>query len=203
MQKRGRILIVDDERVMRESLSRVLEEAGYSAVAAASGEEALGAFAAHRPDLVLLDVMMPGLDGYATCVEMRKLDREAPVVFLSALDSDVDQIKGLEAGADDYVSKVSSERLLLARIEKAIARSVRFSAISAPPSMTRTEAGIFRLLESKRGAYFTYREIFDAICGEGYVADEGAIRVHVSHLRKKLPSGLSIEAKRGLGYALR
>lgn len=188
---------------MRESLSRVLEEAGYSAVAAASGEEALGAFAAHRPDLVLLDVMMPGLDGYATCVEMRKLDREAPVVFLSALDSDVDQIKGLEAGADDYVSKVSSERLLLARIEKAIARSARFSAISAPASMTRTEAGIFRLLESKRGTYFSYREIFDAICGEGYVADEGAIRVHVSHLRKKLPSGLSIEAKRGLGYALR
>lgn len=202
MEKREQILLVDDERIIRESLSAVLTKTGYSVASVASGEDALGSFVAHRPDLVLLDVMMPGLDGYSTCAEMRKLDRETPIVFLSALDSDIDQIRGLKAGADDYVPKASSEALLLARIEKALARADRFSAISAPTSMTKTEADIFRLLESERGRYFSYREIFDAICGAGYVADEGAIRVHVSHMRKKLPPGQVIESRRGIGYAL-
>lgn len=196
------VLLVDDERAVRASLSAVLADAGFAVKTARSGAEALRLFRAARPDLVLLDVMMPVLDGFAVCAEMRRDDRETPIVFLSAYDGERDQIRGLEVGADDYVSKSASAALLVARIQKAIARADRFSRQDAPESMTKTEADIFRLLESDTGRFFSYHEIFDAICGEGYRADERAIRVHMSHLRRKLPDGLALVARRGAGYAL-
>ena len=194
--------MVDDERTIRDSLSRLLREAGFEVRVAATGAAGVAAFGERRPDLVLLDVMMPGMDGYAVCKAMRSVDRETPIVFLSALDAEDDQIRGLEAGADDYVSKTASPALLEARIRKALERADRFSKMDAPAAMTKTEADIYRLLESDRGKFFSYREIFSAVCGEGYFADEGAIRVHVSNMRKKLPDGESLVAKRGVGYAL-
>lgn len=196
------ILLIDDERVMRDAFRRLLEGEGFAVRTASDGRQGLAAFSERRPDLVLLDVMMPTMNGYETAAEMRKLDRETPILFLSALDSDDDQVRGLEVGADDYVAKTASASLLLARIRKALVRADRFSTADAPESMTRTEADIYRLLDSDRGAYFGYRRIFEAICGDGYVADEGAVRVHVSNMRKKLPHGERIVAKRGFGYAL-
>jgi len=199
---RQKILLVDDDRAVRTSLAASLSDAGYDVQCVRSGDEALQAIGESRPDLVLLDVMMPGRDGFSTCAEIRRVDRETPVVFLSALDEERDQIRGLELGADDYVSKSASKAMLRARIRKALDRAAHFSRIDAPPSMTKTEAAIFRLLASERGRFFTYREIFAAICGEGYVGDEAAIRVHVSHMRRKIPPGLSFAARRGVGYAL-
>ena len=196
------ILLVDDERTIRDSLSRLLREAGFSVRVAANGAAGVEAFRERRPDLVLLDVMMPGMDGYAVCEAMRCADRETPIVFLSALDAEDDQIRGLDAGADDYVSKTASPALLEARIRKALERADRFSKMDAPAAMTKTEADIYRLLESDRGRFFSYREIFSAVCGEGYYADEGAIRVHVSNMRKKLSSGERLVAKRCVGYSL-
>ena len=196
------ILLVDDERTIRGSLSRLLREAGFSVRVAANGAAGVEAFRSRRPDLVLLDVMMPGMDGYAVCEAMRSADRETPIVFLSALDAEDDQIRGLDAGADDYVSKTASPALLEARIRKALERADRFSKMDAPAAMTKTEADIYRLLESDCGRFFSYREIFSAVCGEGYFADEGAIRVHVSNMRKKLPADERLVAKRGVGYAL-
>ena len=196
------ILLAEDERVIRESLKRLLEANGYIVRAAPNGERALALYRERRPDLVLLDVMMPGMDGYAACKAMRSVDRETPIVFLSALDAEDDQIRGLEAGADDYVSKTASPALLEARIRKALERADRFSKMDAPAAMTKTEADIYRLLESDCGRFFSYREIFSAVCGEGYFADEGAIRVHVSNMRKKLSDGERLVAKRGVGYAL-
>ncbi len=196
------VLLVDDERSVRQHLSRFLEDNGCRVRAAANGLAALEAFVQERPDLVLLDVMMPKMDGYETCRAIRRLDRETPVVFLSAKDSDDDQIRGLDAGADDYVPKSASEPLLLARIAKALERSDRFSKIAAPVSMTKAQADIYRLLESDRGRHFSYHEIFAATRGEGFVADEGAVRVHISNLRRKLPPGEAIVSKRGLGFAL-
>ena len=99
------ILLVDDERSIRDSLSCQLREAGFTVRVAATGAAGVAAFGERRPDLVLLDVMMPGMDGYAVCEAMRCADRETPIVFLSALDAEEDQIRGLDAGADDYVSK--------------------------------------------------------------------------------------------------
>ena len=196
------ILLVDDERTIRDSLSRLLREAGFSVRVAANGAAGVEVFRERRPDLVLLDVMMPGMDGYAACALMRSVDRETPIVFLSALDAEDDQIRGLDAGADDYVSKTASPALLEARIRKALERADRFSKMDAPAAMTKTEADIYRLLESDRGRFFSYREIFSAVCGEGYYADEGAIRVHVSNMRKKLPADECLVAKRGVGYSL-
>ena len=196
------ILLVDDERAIRDSLSRLLREAGFTVRVAANGAAGVEAFRERRPDLVLLDVMMPGMDGYAVCEAMRSADRETPIVFLSALDAEDDQIRGLDAGADDYVSKTASPALLEARIRKALERADRFSKMDAPATMTKTEADIYRLLESDCGRFFSYREIFSAVCGEGYFADEGAIRVHVSNMRKKLPADERLVAKRGVGYAL-
>lgn len=196
------ILLVDDDRAVRMSLAAMLVDAGFDVKVARSGAEALRSFRTSRPELVLLDVMMPGLDGFTVCEEMRRDDRETPIVFLSACDGERNQIRGLDVGADDYVSKSASAALLVARIRKAIIRADRFSRQDAPASMTKTEADIFRLLESDCGRFFTYHEIFAAICGEGYRADERAIRVHMSHLRRKLPDGLSLVARRGAGYAL-
>lgn len=196
------ILLIDDERTIRESLSRLLREAGFTVRIASNGEAGVETFHERRPDLVLLDVMMPGMDGYAACAAMRSADRETPIVFLSALDAEDDQIRGLDAGADDYVSKTASPALLEARIRKALERADRFSKMDAPATMTKTEADIYRLLESDCGRFFSYREIFSAVCGEGYFADEGAIRVHVSNMRKKLPADERLVAKRGVGYAL-
>lgn len=197
-----KILIVDDERVIRESYKAVLEQEDFVVRTAPDGEQGVAAFAEQRPDLVLMDVMMPKLDGYQAAEAMRRLDRETPIVFLSALDADEDQIRGFEVGADDYVVKTASNAILLARVRKALARARRFASLDAPSEMTRIQADIFRLLASERGRFFSYREIFAAICGEGYYHDEGVIRTHVSRLRASLPEGLAIEAKRGRGYAL-
>ena len=182
------ILLVDDERSIRDSLSCQLREAGFTVRVAANGAAGVEVFRERRPDLVLLDVMMPGMDGYAVCEAMRCADRETPIVFLSALDAEDDQIRGLAAGADDYVSKTASPALLEARIRKALERADRFSKMDAPAAMTKTEADIYRLLESDRGRFFSYREIFSAVCGEGYYADEGA-----ENLRRPLSKSSSLD----------
>lgn len=196
------VLVAEDERHLREEYARLFSSHGFVVRTVGDGRHAIEGFRTHHPDVVLLDVMMPILDGYAACREIRKLDREVPILFLSALDRDEDQIAGLEAGADDYVSKEASEEMLVARVKSAIARSRRLVACEAPSDLTKTEANIYRLLKTAPGKIFSYREIFAAIVGEGYYADEGSLRSHISHLRKKLPRGVKIEAKRGQGFCL-
>ena len=196
------ILIVDDERMIRAGLARLLSGAGFAVREARDGKSALAAVAERRPDLVLLDVMMPGMDGFEVCEKLLAAERDLPVVFLTAKDSESDQVRGLEVGADDFLSKTVGEEVLLARVRKALARTARLAASVAPNEMTKTEADIYRLLSSARGKWFSYREIFNSIRGEGYYGDEGAIRSHVSRLREKLPSGEQIDSKRGRGYTL-
>ena len=196
------ILIVDDERMIRAGMSQLLSCAGFVVREARDGKSALAAVAERRPDLVLLDIMMPGMDGFEVCETILASDRDLPVVFLTAKDSESDQVRGLEVGADDFLSKTVGEEVLLARVRKALARTARLAASVAPSEMTKTEADIYRLLSSARGKWFTYREIFNSIRGEGYYGDEGAVRTQMSRLREKLPSGEKIESKRGFGYAL-
>lgn len=196
------ILVAEDERRLRDEYEKLFESCGFFVRTVGDGVHAVEAFRTQPPDVVILDVMMPILDGYATCREIRKLDREVPILFLSALDRDEDQISGLEAGADDYVSKTASVEMLVARVKSAIARSKRLIACEAPSNLTKTEANIYRLLKTVPGKIFSYREIFAAIVGEGYYADEGSLRSHISHLRKKLPRGVKIEARRGQGFCL-
>ena len=196
------ILVVDDELSIRRGLAAMLENAGYSVRTARDGIAAFGAIRSKRPNLMLLDVMMPLMDGFKVCEEIRKRDRDLPIVFLTAKDADEDQVRGLEVGADDFVSKSSDSSVLLVRIRKALERADRLLGNAAPDNLTKTEADIFRLLASERGRYFTAMEIFAAIRGEGYAGDEGNMRSHVSRLRGKLPQGVTIDAMRGRGYAL-
>lgn len=197
------ILIVDDESVIREGLEVLFASSGYCTRTVSNGNAALTAIADKCPDVVLLDVMMPGMDGYTVCGRIRAKERDLPIVFLTAKDSDADQIRGLDLGADDYLSKTASPGLILARVRRTLARNRQFRNLAVPSDLTRTEASIYRLLKDGRGRLFSYREIFASICGEGYYADEGAIRSHVSRLRVKLASlGETIESRRGRGYRL-
>ena len=196
------ILIVDDERMIRAGLAQLLSGAGFAVREARDGKSALAAVAERRPDLVLLDIMMPGMDGFEVCEKLLAAERDLPVIFLTAKDSESDQVRGLEVGADDFLSKTVGEEVLLARVRKALVRVARLSAGPAPSACSKTEADIYRLLSSARGKWFSYREIFNSIRGEGYYGDEGAVRTQMSRLREKLPSGEKIESKRGFGYAL-
>ena len=196
------ILIVDDERTIRAGLAQLLSSAGFAVREARDGRSAFAAVAERRPDLVLLDVMMPGMDGFKVCKKLLESDRDLPVVFLTAKDSESDQVRGREVGADDFLSKTVGDEVLLARVRKALARVRRLAETPAPSEMTKTEADIYRLLSSARGKWFSYREIFNSIRGEGYYGDEGAVRTQMSRLREKLPPGEKVESKRGFGYAL-
>lgn len=125
------ILVVEDADSIREGLALLLEGEGYAVRTAPDGEAALAAFRERRPSIVLLDVMMPGVNGYAVCREIRKTDPSTPVVFLTARDGDADELRGMEAGADDYVPKTASEPVLLAHIAAA-ARRIERRAATAP-----------------------------------------------------------------------
>lgn len=196
------ILVVDDELAIRKGLRALLEASGYEVRTARDGAGALTAVRAKRPNLVLLDVMMPVLDGFSACAAIRRNDRDLPIVFLTAKDADEDQVKGLEVGADDFVSKGAVDSVLLARIKNAIERGARLAGNAAPENLTKTEADIYRLLASEIGRHFSVIEIFSAIRGVGCVPSDGNLRTHMSRLRSKLPSGLSVDVVRGRGYAL-
>jgi DNA-binding response OmpR family regulator len=180
-----------------------------------------------RPDLVLLDVMMPKCNGFTACTEIRRIDRTVPVVFLTALDSEADLVRGLGLGGDDYISKSAGEGEKLARIRAALARADAFEEQSSAgrivlgrivadvdslsvmerrrriAQLTRTEGDILRVLASRRGNIVSRPELIDALRGTGYVCEEGMLYVHVSNLRRKLASAAGmIESERCAGYRL-
>ena len=117
------ILLADDERVFRSGMKALLESEGFAVRTARDGEAAVRKFAERVPDVVILDVMMPRMNGFRACEEIRKTDRRVPVVFLTAKDGEVDQVRALGLGADDYVSKSAPEALLVARIRRAVERA--------------------------------------------------------------------------------
>lgn len=224
------ILIVDDERTLRESLGKVLAGEGHAVRTARDGEEALRLLSEKRPDLVLLDVLMPKLNGFRTCEEIRKTDALLPVIFLTAKDSEADQVRGMGLGADDYVSKDASDAVLLARIGRALERSARIGATLAEGGaetirlgavtvdakrlvvreadreiarLTPTEAGVLKLLDSARGRPFSTDEIIAALRGEGFACEDALVYMHVSNLRRKLGVAAAMVASaRGVGYTL-
>ena len=210
------ILLADDERAFREGLKALLSAEGFSVRTARDGDEAVRKFAERRPDIVLLDVMMPKMNGFLACERIRQLDRRVPVVFLTAKDAEADQVRALGIGADDYVSKSAPEALLLARIRRAVERSRELSA-AAPAadavvgevlhlgrvtvnlstlvvsgvrrgtcSLTKTEADILRILASARGRHLTTDELIAALRGAGFACEDTMIYVHVSNIRRKL-----------------
>ena len=194
------------------------------------GEETLKKISERAPDLVLLDVMMPKMNGFKTCEEIRKADRAVPVIFLTAKDSEADQVRGLGLGADDYVSKDAGETLLLARINRALARRASLSEIATKSGtrlirlgrirvdmktlvvsgpneeiarLTKTESDILRLLDSERGVFFSTEQIISELRGQGFSCTDSMLYSHMSNRRHKLgASGALISCNRNAGYCL-
>ena len=224
------ILVVDDERVLRDGIKAILSGEGFEVRTARDGDEALKKIAEKRPDLVLLDVMMPKMNGFRCCERIRETDRILPVIFLTAKDSEADQVRGIGLGADDFVSKSASDAVLLARINRALERTnaIGESVRSASGAMiaigavrvdmktfavtekgeeiarlTKTEADILKLLDSCRGELVVQDDIITDLRGKGFACEDTMLYMHICNLRKKLGSASSmIVNKRGVGYWL-
>ena len=217
------ILVVDDERNILDLVRLYLEKDGFAVVTAATGDEALALHLRHDPDLVILDLMLPGRDGFDVCREIRRRG-ETPVLMLTARADDIDAIVGLELGADDYVTKPFNPRALMARV-KAILRRTEVTARGERPF----EVGQLRIDPRRREAYLEDRRLnlrareFDLLAalardpgvvltrdalledvwGTDFPGETRTIDVHVAELRKKLgPGAPPIETVRGFGYRL-
>ena len=222
------ILIVDDERVLRDGLKATLTGEGFAVRTARDGEEAIARISEKRPDLVLLDVMMPKMNGFRCCQEIRKADVRLPIVFLTAKDAEGDQVRGLGLGADDYVSKTASDAILLARVNRALVRAQSVDAETAEEDclhlgavtvdwrkcaisvngretdvLTKTEADLLRILVVHRGEMIGLDALIAALRGRGFACEDGMLYSHMSNLRRKLgPAARLLVSKRHLGYAL-
>ena len=222
---RAEILIAEDEPSARRGFRALFEGEGYAVRTARDGEEALAKFRESRPDAVLLDVMMPKMNGIIACAEIRKSDPLVPILFFTAMPSDVGAVRALGLGADDYIDKAKSPDELLARVAAVLRRAsviasdkrdklslggvtVDFATMTASgdgvsEELTKSESLFLRLLASERGRCFSFDEIFAALRGEGYVGDDNAVRCIAKRLKAKLGrAGELISNARGIGYKL-
>jgi len=224
---RPRILIIEDERALTDVLSYNLQREGYDVVVAHDGQEGLRKAQMQLPDLVILDLMLPGLDGLEVCRELRggERTRHLPLLMLTAKAEETDQLVGFSMGADDYVTKPFSVKVLLQRI-KALQRrteagadageviehlGVRIDRVRHKVSsggrevdLTPTEFRLLECLVRQPGRAFTRPQLMDVAIGEGAVVLERTIDVHIKTLRRKLgEEGDYIETVRGVGYRFR
>ena len=219
-----RILVIDDEQDLIELVRYNLEREGFEVIAAADGQAGLKAAMRSKPDLIVLDLMMPGTDGLTVCRELRNDNRtqRIPVIMLTAKAAEVDRIVGLEMGADDYVTKPFSPRELVARVKAILRRGelqdqqpqlIRRGKLAIdlqgravkyedkPITVTATEFKILQALASRPGRVFNRQEIIDAAIGRDVIVYDRTIDVHMTALRKKLGrGGEMIETVRGFGY---
>jgi two-component system phosphate regulon response regulator PhoB len=224
---RPRILIIEDERALTEVLTYNLERDGYDVTAAHDGQEGLRKAQMQLPDLILLDLMLPTLDGLEVCRQLRagERTRAIPILMLTAKAEETDQVVGFTMGADDYVTKPFHMKVLLQRL-KALQRRVEAAAepgdviehLGVRIDRVRHRAGVegkeidltpteFRLLECllrQPGRAFTRPQLMDVAIGDGAVVLERTIDVHIKTLRRKLGGALDyIETVRGVGYRFR
>jgi two-component system, OmpR family, response regulator RegX3 len=225
----SRILLVDDEETFATSLSFSLTREGYEVQTAADGLAALRLFSDHPADLVLLDVMLPAIDGIEVCRRIRATS-SVPIIMLTAKDTEVDKILGLELGADDYVTKPFSLRELLARVRAVLRRAeVRIerpevagtlrageieiqhsrrlvTVAGSPVELSPKEYQLLHMLVSHRGEVLTREELIDAVWSKDFMGDPKTLDVHIRWLREKIEPNPSepryIVTIRGVGYIL-
>jgi two-component system response regulator MprA len=227
-----RILVVDDDRAVRESLRRSLAFNGYQVDLASDGYGALEAVDAQRPDAMVLDVMMPRLDGLEVCRRMRAAGDELPILVLTARDAVSDRVAGLDAGADDYLPKPFALEELLARLRALLRRrtaddiaaaaghapALRFADLSLDPdtrdvrrgerpiSLTRTEFSLLELLLANPRRVLTRANILEQVWGYDFPTTGNALEVYIGYLRRKTEADGEprlIHTVRGVGYVLR
>jgi two-component system phosphate regulon response regulator PhoB len=221
------ILIVDDEEDVLELVRYNLDKNGYKVETAVTGEEALTKARAKLPDLVILDLMLPGIDGLEVCKKLKSDSKteHIPIIMLTAKGEESDIVTGLELGADDYVTKPFIPKVLVARVRRILHRVIARDLEKAPvkiheltidPSrrevliknkpveLTFTEFNILYALAKRPGLVFTRYQIVDALHGDDYLVTDRAVDVQIVGLRKKLGSySKYIETVRGVGYRFR
>ena len=221
-----KILVVDDERAVRESLRRALELEGYEVELAENGREALDRVASESdPDAVVLDVLMPGVDGLEVCRTLRRQGSRLPVLMLTARTQVDDRVEGLDAGADDYLTKPFALEELLARLRALLRRSgngtgevLRFADLELDPGtrevrrggqqieLTRTEFSLLELFLLNPRQVLTRSVIFERVWGYDFGFASNSLDVYIGYLRRKTEMGgrpRLIQTIRGVGYALR
>jgi len=223
-----RILVVDDEEDILELVRFNLVKEGYQVTGALTGEEALRKARSEPFDLIVLDLMLPGIDGLEVAKKLKAHEkaRQIPIVMLSAKGEEADIVTGLELGADDYITKPFSPRVLIARVRTVLRRKTvqaeddtavlqiheleihpgRRSVVAsgAPVDLTYTEFQVLYILARRPGWVFTRGQIVDAVRGDDYPVTDRSVDVQIVGLRKKLgPCGDCIETVRGVGYRFR
>ena len=227
---KARILVVEDEENILEAIRYNLEAQGYEALTATDGQTGLAAARAERPDLVILDVMLPSMDGLEVCRAIRR-EQDMPIVILTARDEEVDRIVGLELGADDYVTKPFSMRELMARVRAHIRRYRPGTGSSAPEagegtlvsgnleldaaghrvrlagrelSLRPREFRLLALFMRRVGRALTRDQVLEALWSQDYIGDARTVDVHVRWLREKIEEDpgrpTRIVTVRGVGY---
>ena len=229
----GRVLVADDDRAIRESLARALELEGYPVVAVADGASALEAIASDRPDVLILDLMMPGIDGLTVCRVLRAQGDHTPILMLTARTETSDRVAGLDAGADDYLPKPFELEELLARI-RALLRRYRptegfgdaagidaplvvadltldpatreVSRGGRPVTLSKTEFDLLELLMRNAGVVLVHSTIYDRIWGYDFGPGSNNLAVYISYLRRKIDADEDVKlihTVRGVGYTVR
>ena len=221
-----RLLVVDDEASVREALALVLDLNGFEVATAADGREAIRRLAADSPDAVILDVLMPGLDGLEVCRRIRAVGDRTPVLMLTARTEVSERVAGLEAGADDYLAKPFAREELIARLRALLRRTgwegdeglLRFEDLELDPlahevrrdgrllELTRTEFLLLELLMRHPRQVLTRASIFDCVWGYDFGPASNSLEVYVGYLRRKTEAAGGprlVHTVRGVGYVLR
>ena len=225
-----KVLAADDETELLDALELYTERESIKLIKADNGITALELFRSEKPHLVLLDIMMPGLDGFAVLKKIRE-ESKIPAIMLTARVEDYDKILGLELGADDYITKPYNPMVVVARIKAQLRRNYDYKDNNAVESkeikcfdiilnkdegivtkggkaaeLTKTEFLILELLMQSRGRIFTKQQIFDYAWDSGYIADDNTVMVHISNLRAKIEDNPKtpkiLKTIKGLGYKI-
>ena len=226
MSATRKVLVVDDDRAVRDAIDRALRFEGYDVVAAADGQEALDSVAADTPEAIVLDVMMPGVDGLDVCRRLRATGDDTPVLMLTARHAVADRVAGLDAGADDYLVKPFALEELLARLRALLRRTMpsgestamtvadleldpatrRVRRNGSDIDLTKTEFDLLELLMRNAGLVLTRDVIYERIWGFDFGTSSNSLDVYIGYLRRKTEADGGkrlIQTVRGVGYALR
>ena len=202
----AKILVVDDDRTLTELMSLILKKEGFAPIVAADGAQCIAMFVEHQPDLVVLDVTMPGLNGFDVCQRLRAMTATTPIIILTAQGNEEAVVRGLDLGADDYVVKPFQPRAFVARVRANLRRaeggaeevdyndgylSVDLAAHhvtvnQADVKLTPTEFKLMAALVRNRGRVLTFRQLLEDVWGFAYIDEVDYLRVYIWHLRRKL-----------------
>ncbi|MCT8977228.1 response regulator transcription factor [Clostridium sp. CX1] len=226
----SKILVVDDDTEIRKVTGIYLENEGYEVIKAENGEQALSIIAETQIDLVLLDIMMPGMDGIETCMKIRE-DNIMPIIFLSAKSEDLDKIQGLASGADDYITKPFNAMELMARVKSQLRRYTKYSPVQSIDKniieignltintdtrqvfvgdkevrLTPKEFDILELLARNKGIVFSIEKIYIRVWGEEFYKSDNTVMVHITKIREKIEEEprkpIYIKTVWGVGYKI-